>query len=70
MRLFAAIEIEPNEKIRKILTEAKKLGLRTVVEDNLHINLKFLGEVDEGRTEEIKNALDSAQGFGSFEIEG
>ena len=69
MRLFAAIEIEPNEKIRKMLSEAKKLGLRTVAENNLHINLKFLGEVDEGQTEGIKKALDSANGFGGFEIE-
>jgi 2'-5' RNA ligase len=69
MRLFVGIRIEPNEKIRKALAEAKKLGLRIVAEDNLHINLKFLGEVDEGQTEGIKNALDSAQGFGSFEVE-
>jgi 2'-5' RNA ligase len=69
MRLFVGIRIEPNEKIGKALAEAKKLGLRMVAEDNLHINLKFLGEVDEGQTEGIKNALDSAQGFGSFEVE-
>jgi len=69
MRLFAAVGIEPNEKIRKVLAEAKKLGLRMVAEDNLHINLKFLGEVDESRMGGIKNALDSAKGFGSFGVE-
>ena len=69
MRLFVGITIEPNEKIKEILAETKKLGLRTVAEENLHINLKFLGEVDEGKMEEIKNALDSAKGFGGFEVE-
>lgn len=67
--MFAAIEIEPNDRIRKILSEAGELGLRTVAEDNLHINLKFLGEVGEGQVEGIKKALDSAKGFGGFEIE-
>ncbi len=69
MRLFAAIEIEPNEEIRKILSETKTLGLRAVAEENLHINLKFLGEVDESRIGGIKKALDSARGFGGFEVE-
>ncbi len=69
MRLFVGITIESNEKIRKALSEAKKLGLRAVAEENLHINLKFLGEVDEDKAEEVKRALDSARGFGSFGIE-
>ena len=69
MRLFIGIEIEPNEEIRKVLEETRALGLRTVAEENLHINLKFLGEVDESRTEEIKKALDCAGGFGGFEVE-
>ena len=69
MRLFVAIEVEPNEKIRKTLLETKNLGLRSVAEENLHINLKFLGEIEEGKIDEIKKALDSAQGFGNFEIE-
>ncbi len=68
MRLFAAIGVEPNDRIRKMLSEAKGLGLRTVAEDNLHINLKFLGEVDEGQIEGIKKALDTAAGFGGFDI--
>jgi len=69
MRLFVGIIIEPNEKIRKALAETKKLGLRTVAEENLHINLKFLGEVDDNKIVEVKGALDSAHGFGSFEVE-
>jgi len=69
MRLFVAIEIEPNDEIREILLKAKKLGLRTVSENNLHINLKFLGEVDDSQIEGIKKALDSAAGFGKFDIE-
>lgn len=68
MRLFAAIEIMPNDKIRKALSEAKKLGLRAVSEENLHINLKFFGEVGAEKTREIKKALDSAHGFGRFEV--
>ncbi len=67
--MFVAIAIEPNEEIEKVLAETKKLGLRAVAGDNLHINLKFLGEVDESQTEGIKKALDSVNGFGGFEIE-
>lgn len=69
MRLFVAIEVEPNEEIGKILSKTRKLGLRTVAEDNLHINLKFLGEVGESQIEGIKKALDSAAGFGKFDVE-
>jgi len=69
MRLFVGIKITPNEDIRKVLADTKRLGLRAVSAENLHINLKFLGEVDECRLEQIKQALDSTIGFGGFEIE-
>jgi len=67
MRLFIGIAIEPNDEIRKVIAETKKLGLRSVSEDNLHINLKFLGEVEGDKIEEIKKALDVAMGFGNFD---
>ena len=68
MRLFIGIEIEPDNGIRELGGELKRLGLRTVDEGVLHINLKFLGEVEAGRVDELKTALDSVKGFGGFEI--
>jgi 2'-5' RNA ligase len=65
MRLFVAVEI-PGE-IRKKLASAQKrigdgsAGIKWVEEHNLHVTMKFLGEVDEGKAGEIKEALDSVK---------
>jgi 2'-5' RNA ligase len=69
MRAFIGIEIASDAEIEKVLAEMKRLGLRTVAKENLHINIKFLGEVSEEQAGGIKNVLDSAAGFGGFEIE-
>lgn len=62
MRLFIALTID--EKIKeeiykyieglKVKTDAK---IKWVEKENLHITLKFLGEVRENKLEDIKNAL-------------
>jgi 2'-5' RNA ligase len=57
MRTFLAIEVPEN--VRKVIhdfvqKEAKKeLPIKWVAFDNLHITLKFLGEIDEAMKEEI-----------------
>ncbi|KPJ74444.1 hypothetical protein AMJ52_00610 [candidate division TA06 bacterium DG_78] len=61
MRTFIAIEVP--EKIRKeiddVVTDEKKRGLpiKWVKCENLHITLKFLGEIDEYKKKEILPAL-------------
>lgn len=69
MRLFIGIKIEPNPEIMEILSAAKKLDLRIMAKENLHINLHFLGDVEPDKLEGIKKALDSVGGSGSFEID-
>ena len=61
MRTFLAIEVPEN--VRKVIhdltqVEAKKeLPIKWVAFENLHITLKFLGEIDEDKRVEIKPAI-------------
>lgn len=75
MRLFIALTI--NEQIKEeiyryeeSLMSKAKANVKWVGKDNLHITLKFLGEVKENKLEETKNSLMSVMlGQPSFEIE-
>lgn len=68
MRTFIAIEI-PSE-IKKILLEAQnqldKDKAKLKITKDFHLTLKFLGEVDETKIEEIKQKLSEIK-FDSFE---
>ncbi|PIN77246.1 RNA 2',3'-cyclic phosphodiesterase [Candidatus Woesearchaeota archaeon CG10_big_fil_rev_8_21_14_0_10_34_12] len=72
MRVFIAIEI-PNEVREEIVNfqkelEKKKLFFGKFTEkENLHLTLKFLGEVDETGVEEIKKKLKEIQ-FPRFKV--
>lgn len=69
MRLFVGIRVPPFESIVELLERLKKFeGLKTVEPENLHVNLKFLGEVAEKKIEEIKGVLAQVADFGPFEI--
>ncbi len=58
MRAFIGIRIIPFEGIKEVLKELrKKGGIKTVEEENLHINIKFLGEISEKQAEEVKEVL-------------
>jgi RNA 2',3'-cyclic 3'-phosphodiesterase len=61
MRIFVAIDIpeEARESIEEIKSDFKPLrGLRFVEKDNIHITLKFLGEVDEEIIPDMISALE------------
>lgn len=70
MRLFIAIEIPEQVKdhVVKIKEQLKNPddAITWVKKDNMHLTLKFLGEVDEGKLDSIKAALGSVK-FESFE---
>lgn len=69
MRVFIAVRVPLNEKIKRVLEELSKFkGIKTVKPQNLHINLKFLGEVEEDKIKEIKKILEELKGFGNFEV--
>lgn len=66
-RLFVAIR--PPEHIRDLLVDAMDEGpaLRWVSEDNLHLTLRFIGEVERPLANEIADAL-ARVGFEAFAI--
>jgi 2'-5' RNA ligase len=76
VRLFVAIRL--SEAIRRRIaaaTPSHVRGIRWVAPENLHLTLKFLGEVEEARAASVAEALRSIhaapfdlsmRGFGSF----
>ena len=81
MRLFVAVELpeEIKTEIGKTVTELKKLeaGVKWVEEKNIHLTLKFLGEVKDNDIERLKSLVKdvladtklfemSLEGFGAF----
>ncbi len=71
MRLFTAIEL-PNE-MRESISGIKDSfdptcgKIKWVVPENIHVTLRFLGEVSDQKLPEIKSALSKAR-FASFRI--
>lgn len=81
MRTFVAINPEA-EKIERLYAAARELReesypIRWVASENVHLTLKFLGEVPENRVRDVGDALDRAvadlhafeirlDGFGAF----
>jgi 2'-5' RNA ligase len=67
-RLFVAIR--PPEAIRDLLIDAmdEGPGLSWVGEDNLHLTLRFIGEVERRQAEEIVTALEQISSE-SFQLE-
>ena len=57
MRCFLAIELteELKEDIEKLQKNFKIEGIKLVEKENLHITVKFLGDIDEKTLEKIKN---------------
>ncbi|MBU5574861.1 MAG: RNA 2',3'-cyclic phosphodiesterase [Candidatus Aenigmatarchaeota archaeon] len=71
MRLFIGINIPENikKKILEIQEKLKDADIKLVEPENLHICLKFLGEVDENQIENIKKSIDNVcNNYKSFEI--
>jgi 2'-5' RNA ligase len=73
MRTFIAIELsdEIKDALDRIESHLKYSGadVKWVAKDNIHLTLKFLGEVDEKKCEKVKAALDEiAKSTASFKI--
>jgi 2'-5' RNA ligase len=73
IRAFIAVNIAP-ATIHKIADAAAKLkaslnGVRWVNPDNIHLTLKFLGDIDEAQIEPIEHAVArGVKGFSRFAI--
>lgn len=64
MRIFIAIDmpVEVRESIESIKSDFRLLrGLRFVEKDNIHITLKFLGEIEEERVPDFISALETVR---------
>ncbi len=70
MRTFIAIEIPENVKdeIIKIQKQIPEFKGKLTEPENLHLTLKFLGEVDENKIEEVKERLREIK-YNPFETE-
>ncbi|MFO7792645.1 MAG: RNA 2',3'-cyclic phosphodiesterase [Candidatus Saliniplasma sp.] len=68
-RGFIALDIEPNDEIRKFMEGLKKTGapLKMVDSNKLHITMKFLGDTEEDDTQNIseivRRVLDNKEPF-------
>ncbi|WP_291299389.1 RNA 2',3'-cyclic phosphodiesterase [Elioraea sp.] len=66
VRLFVALDLPSQVRERlRLLTGAKLPGARWVPPENMHLTLRFVGEVDHGRADDIDAALAgiAARGF-------
>ncbi len=71
MRLFLAIEIPPriSEEIVSLRAKfIKRTQIREVKKDNLHLTIKFLGEVDEGMMNKVIQAIKNKVRAPSFKL--
>ncbi len=63
MRLFVAVDL--SEEIRNNISELSKIfavkGIKTVEKENLHLTLKFLGEVQDSKKDQIIAVLDEIE---------
>jgi 2'-5' RNA ligase len=57
LRLFVGIEFPPELKLRLSLLCTGVSGARWVDPGNLHLTLRFIGEIDEGRAADVDEAL-------------
>jgi len=62
LRLFVGITFPPELKLRLSLLETRLPGARWVDAGNLHLTLRFIGEVDEGVAADIDEALAGLKG--------
>ncbi len=66
-RLFTAIEIPNDFRVRLSLLRAPLTGARWIEADNMHLTLRFVGDVTDREADDFARALDDVRA-GSFEI--
>lgn len=75
VRLFIAVEVEDHNTLRKIIEVKNRvsscssdLDLKVVEDENLHITLRFIGEVSEGIVNDVVKVLGCVSGLKKFSI--
>jgi 2'-5' RNA ligase len=77
MRLFVAVEVSDElrawaSRVRRTIDRAKPVaasGLRWVAPDQMHLTLRFIGEVEPVRTSAIREVLAAGLSSSAFDIE-
>ncbi len=62
MRTFIAVPVTPSRELKQLLRRLDLMGraIKPVQSDQMHITLKFLGEIAEQRVMEVAQAIDAA----------
>ena len=65
MRTFLAIEIEPYiknkiEESQEIISDSESSNIKFVEVENIHLTLKFFGEIDEDKLEQITDIINQS----------
>ena len=70
MRCFVAINLpeEVKENVKKIVASIPENGIKKVAPENLHLTLKFLGEIGERAIRKVENKLSEIK-FNKFLVE-
>ncbi len=71
IRAFIAIDIPVSQKVTEIINELKKtqIDAKIVEIENMHLTLKFLGDIDENLTDDIEKIIkDTIINMQPFEI--
>jgi 2'-5' RNA ligase len=67
LRLFVGIDLPPELKLSLSLLASGLPGAKWVDPGNYHLTLRFIGEIDEGRAEDVDAALDQIRA-GRFDL--
>ena len=70
MRAFIAVDIRPDEKILRVIRKmsSQRVRVKAVEEENIHLTLKFLGEIGDAQASEIMGAMESLGSYPAFSI--
>jgi len=77
VRLFVAVEIEPRviealaacgDELRRRAAAVRRARITWVPADRLHVTVRFIGEVDDARTQAIASALAPVLSAAPFEL--
>ena len=65
MRTFLAIEIEPYiknkiEESQEIIADSESSNIKFVEVENIHLTLKFFGEIDDDKLEQINDIINKS----------
>ncbi len=68
MRAFIAVPVPALAKLIEASDFLKEFDVKIVDPEKLHVNISFLGDIDERRKIEVLEAMEKVKDFGSFTV--